>query len=280
MPSLRKKIIGLLIDQAKELNVVTDEQGYVNSPEDNLITKFATWDQIEIELRKGGGNELEAKKGKKAKFNALHSSAALCVNSFAIFKEYPRQVIFLNEKYYHTARFEKKLSTGISSPNLDFFLESNETCIGIESKFLETVELKRPKNLDKYIARRKEIDNIPEELFELIQLYIKANYKGYLDIGQLIKHSIGLIRYSKINHTKPKLVYIYWTPEDDGSFPPAFKKHKDEVDAFTTKIKPFIDFVPIRYEDFWAEMALNKNLTKYFIQVMSRYQIPASFLQD
>lgn len=280
MPSLKKRITGLLIEKAMAQGVQADEQGYVNSVKDNLITEFTTWDQIERELRGGDGNELGAKGGGKPKFYALHSSAALCVNNFAVFKEYPKEVNFLNEKLYRSERFEKRLPTGISNPNLDFFLESKETTIGIESKFLEILELHKPKNLDKYVDRKGEIDNIPQGLFELIQYYINIEYCGYLDIAQLIKHSIGLIRYSHDNRTKPKLVYIYWTPEDDSSLPSEFMHHKLEVDDFSDRILPFIEFIPMRYQDYWEEMALNKNCTKYIIQLMKKYQIPASSLID
>jgi hypothetical protein len=278
MKKLKKKIVDLLIAEAKARGLDVDANGYVNSIEDNLITEFTAWDQIEIELKNGDGNELVAKGGGKPNFYALHSSAALCVNNFAIFKEQSKEVSFLGEKFYNTKRFEMKLNTGISHPNLDFFLESEKSTIGIESKFLETLERKNPKNLDKYINRRKEIDNIPEELFELIQFYITSEYLGYLDVAQLIKHSIGLIRRSSFEKTKPKLVYIYWTPEDDGFLPTEFKKHKLEVEDFSNKIKPFIDFIPMRYEDFWQDITSENNFDCNILKLMGRYQIPSAKL--
>lgn len=57
----------------------SDTKGYVRSPVDNLVPGVRL-EQFEDDLRKGAGDEL------RMKFCALHSSAALAVNTFAPFK--------------------------------------------------------------------------------------------------------------------------------------------------------------------------------------------------
>ena len=78
------------------------------------------------------------------KFNAIHSSSALAVNNFAPFKEQFDSLSFMNYSNFIEASFEKKLPTGISTPNLDFYLETKFEIIGIEAKFTEHLSKKLP----------------------------------------------------------------------------------------------------------------------------------------
>lgn len=184
MNNLQQKIVFALIEKAKMLGLNPDDQGYLPSIRDNLIYTFPCWDQIEVELKNGNGNELKPSVGcGKPKFCALHSSSALCVNTFSIIKENARNFEFQGQRNFKSARFEMKLSTGISQPNLDFFLKNSEVAIGIESKFLENLYLKSPKDLEKYLLRREEISDIPDDFFYLIKHYREVEYIGYLDVG-------------------------------------------------------------------------------------------------
>ena len=141
---LEKAIEAHQTDYLKHKNVV---DGYLVSAKDNLIEPFPNcWEQIEREFNEGDGNELKPKEGKKPKFCAVYSSSALCVNNFVPFKEHHAELSFLNYSGFDEARFEKKLSTGISFPNLDFYLENKTTVIGIESKFTEGAFSKKWRN--------------------------------------------------------------------------------------------------------------------------------------
>ena len=93
----------------------TDEKGYIISmkPEDNLYKTLDNWDKIKDEIGKGQGSELTVDKNGRMKFCALHSSSALCINNFAIFKQNPKNISFLD---YTDAKYFSKIN-GVSIIN-------------------------------------------------------------------------------------------------------------------------------------------------------------------
>jgi len=246
------------------------EKGYLESrnPEDNLIKKFTNWEEIKKELGNGNGNELENK------FLAIHSSSALCVNNFAPFKENKDKIYFCGYSNFYEAEFEKKLWTGISTPNLDFYLENSNTIIGIESKFTEyfNADFEHTKNnLCKYY-NRKELNYLHKDFMNNIVLqYISESEKMYLDVAQLIKHSIGLINESKKVNKKAILVYIFWEPENWQEVENC-KKHKKELDAFSKRISKFIEFQHFSYSEFWKEYENCELVKKHIALVKQRYE--------
>lgn len=56
--NVQSKVIALISQRAKNLGIEVNEKGYVKSVNDNLITNYNSWSQIENELRNGAGNEL------------------------------------------------------------------------------------------------------------------------------------------------------------------------------------------------------------------------------
>ena len=118
-----------IIDNLRKLTTKSiDEKGYLSSmnPVDNLLPNVTNWNIISSEIGKGQGSELKIEKNGRMKFCALHSSAALCVNNFATLKQNKDAISFLKYSNFTEAVFEKKLSTGISTPNLDFYLENSK----------------------------------------------------------------------------------------------------------------------------------------------------------
>jgi len=236
----------------------TDEKGYILSmnPEENLFKKLDNWNEIEAEIGKGQGSELKIDKNKRMKFCALHSSSALCVNNFAMLKQSPCEITFLDYENFTEATFEKKLSTGISTPNLDFYLENDNTIIGIESKFTEylTSSIEHTKeNLSKYFMR-EELNFLPRLFESVILNYINCPNKMYLDVAQLIKHSIGLLKNK--GDKEAILVYIYWTPKDlnsNGEYKKIYEQHKYEIEDFEKRINKFLKFEYLSYTEFWGK---------------------------
>lgn len=193
--------------QKKGFNI--DDKGYIKSmnPKDNILSTITNWNDIELDLKNGSGGELKKDGNNRMKFCALHSSSALCVNNFASFKEHKDKISFCGYSNFKKSVFEQKLPTGISTPNLDFYLENNDMIIGVESKFTEclTESLQHTKeNLCKYFMR-KELDYLPRLFDGLILHYMNCPDKMYLDVAQLIKYSIGL----KKNKTNKKALLVY-----------------------------------------------------------------------
>ena len=243
--------------QLQKLGLILDQKGYLKKSEDNILQIVNEWSTIKNELSSGQGSELKPNKNGVIKFNAAHSSSALCVNNFAHFKEYPHQSSLLQFRNFEVIQFEKKLHTGISKPNLDLYLETSAEVIGVESKFTEHLCPKKPnKNLDKYI-NRSELVYLPSSFNEILWHYIDEKRKYYLDVAQLIKHAIGLRRTSeRINSKKPVLVYIYWLPENSHDFA-AFHKHQNEINEFQARISKFVDFYHLSYIKYWSSQELH-----------------------
>ena len=247
-----------IIQKLKEKSTkVTDEKGYIASmnPEDNLCKTIDKWTIIKDEIGKGQGSELKIENG-RMKFCALHSSSAFCVNNFAIFKQNPKDIIFLQNTDFTEAVFEKKLFTGISTPNLDFYLENSETIIGIESKFTEylTSKTKHTKeNLCKYFMR-EELHFLPRLFDSVILNYLNSPDKMFLNVAQLIKHSIGLLKNK--GNKKPILVYIYWKPKSwnlSSEYQKIHEQHNYEIEDFAKRISKFLIFKHLSYSELWED---------------------------
>ena len=257
------------------LQTILDSKGYVGTPEENLITQFPNWKEIKAELDNGQGSELKPDKNGVIKFNAVHSSSALGVNNFAPFKEHHTRFTFVGFSGFAQASFEKKLPTGISTPNLDFYLETRKEMIGIESKFIETLNAKLPNlegNLDKYIARFAQLKFKSTSFKKLIEYYIGVKSKMNLDVAQLLKHTLGLLNPdNNPKSLKPVLVYIYWQPTNWKSFK-EYTDHETELKDFAKRIKPFITFKALPYSKFWSDQAKNPLFAAHITKMKKRYE--------
>lgn len=277
----REETINILIKHFNALGIHTNSQGYVLNNEDNLITQFNNWGVIQNEIGNGNGSELKPDSNGVIKFNASYSSSALCVNNFAPFKEMKDKFSLFNYSGFTEATFEKKLPTNISIPNLDFYLESAYEVIGIESKFIEVLDCKLPNNnLSKYIAKRQQLSYLPDNFFKIMEYYICKDFKMNLDVAQLIKHSIGLIKRSISKYkfvlnsmlVKPILVYIYWQPVNWYKFD-LYQKHEDEINEFKSIINDYLIFIPISYLEFWKCYENDNLFGNHIKKVKSRYYI-------
>jgi len=263
----------------KKIGMEFDNKGYVKHPEFNLIEKFDNWIEIKNELEDGQGGELKPDKNRIIKFCAVHSSAALCVNNFSLFKKNIEKFTFNNYSNFKDSSFEKKLPTGISTSNLDFYLESPTTIIGFESKYTEYFTAKSPNiNLEKY-KTTKVLNYLPKDFTLLLDKYINIQEKFFLDTAQLIKHSIGLINRNEMKKKfvsnkiddKPVLVYIYWEPKNNND--KLFKKHKNEIESFKKDIDKFVTFISMTYSDLWEMYENNELYKNQFSKVRNRYDI-------
>lgn len=277
-PNIKNKIIS----HSKSIGLNPDTKGYLEEEQKNLVAIFENWNVIFDELYCGQGSELKPNKNGVVKFRAVHSSAALCVNTFAPFKHNKSNFTFLDYSGFKEATFEKKLPTGISTPNLDFYLENECAIIGIESKFTEVLSKKAPNhdhNLEKYKEREK-LAYLPDAFADILQHYIDCKESLYLDVAQLIKHSIGLINKAKkpesINKT-PILVYLYWQPNNWNEYD-KYITHADEIASFQKRmlnlsIEKIISFIPMSYIEFWELFKNDPNFASHIELVKKRYSI-------
>ena len=285
----QKIILQSIIAHSKDI-LQDFENNYCNQPEKNLIYQYKSWPKIKKNFLKGGGSELTSnKKGELPKFQAIHSSSALCVNNFALIKENADKFKFNAESNFdaESASFEKMLNTGISTPNLDFYVENPNAIFAFESKFLETTTPKHPNktdqkgfgNLKKYVNRQNELkvsNNFPLDKFisNVLAHYINANDLMFLDVSQLIKHMLGI---ANIESSKKKnLVYIYWLPTNYKSIE-LYSKHEQELIEFKNHIEPFNDYVnfqSLSYLQFWEDKNVRETIGLNHIQALEkRYKL-------
>jgi len=246
-----------------------NKNGYVLNNSDNLINGLNV-DLFRDDLMQGSGNELISK------FNALYSSSALAVNNFAIVKKYRKDFSFLDYSNFDNADFERQFKTGLSGtpPNLDFALENKDTVIAFESKYLELLDKKKVVFKDSY--NKSNLSYLNDFWFNLIDSYVDNEL--FLDVAQLIKHSIGLINYKRNlpdkQTKKVLLIYIFWTPINSDKFS-EYIQHSNELNKFTDNIKKQsdIEFVSMTYNQFW-DLYQNIPIFKvHFDKLRTRYSI-------
>lgn len=174
------------------------------------------------------------------------------------------------------------MPTGISTPDIDFYIKNNSSIYAFESKYIEHLTPKLPNcirsgetvgNLQKYVDRQHEL-NLPDRFIdEILQYYINCQKKMYLDVSQLIKHAIGIMNND--TDLKKTLVYIYWLPVNHQDFE-LFEKHQAEIQKFKERVLPFnsyINFHSISYIDFWNGLENNERFGNHVKKVKQRYNI-------
>ncbi len=257
----RKLFEKAITEKCKKPNI----NGYFLNNSENLLDGI--YENIYREdLMSGRGNEL------KSKFSAIFSSSALTVNNFSIAKEYRSKFNCFDYSNFNKAQFERQFQTGLGGapPNLDFTIENKDVVIAFESKYLETTKKKKAKFVDSY--NKEKLDYLDDLWFTLIRKY--KDFNSYLDVAQLIKHSIGLINYKRKNSQKNIiLVYIYWTPDNFRTIP-NFIEHQNDLIKFEKDIKKSKDliFISITYNEFW-KLYDNSIFNEHFDKMRKRYKI-------
>jgi hypothetical protein len=249
--------------------VVPDNKGYVKWPIENLIPGVELND-FEADLRGGSGDEL------RIKFCAVHSSAALAVNSFTYFKKCPQHLYLLGRTGFSKPIFERQCPTGLGGtpPNLDIWLESPTEVVAIESKFLEYFTQKEAKYAASY--KREAVDS--EDCWWDLLKQSKTKGKQYLDEAQLVKHYLGLRNFMgeqnvKQNVKKVTLLYLFWEPRNADSID-ACKRHREEVEAIKDKVSGSqIQFEWTTYSRLWNEWNQIPQMTTHVANLRARYEV-------
>lgn len=256
----RKIFEQAIIKKANKPNL----NGYVLDNSNNLIDGVDV-DLFQNDLMQGSGNEL------KNKFNALYSSCALAVNNFAFVKKHLADFTFLNYSDFNNAIFERHFNTGLGGtpPNLDFAIENDDTVIAFESKYLEPLDTTEAVFTESY--NKDNLKYLDDFWFSLIKKY--QNKYLYLDVAQLIKHSIGLINFKRKTKKNIILVYIYWVPDNYDEYS-EYLKHSKELVEFSNSLNNYSDlrFESLTYNQFWDSYD-NTNLFKgHFDNMRKRYK--------
>lgn len=179
-----------------------NENGYLSAIEENLFQ--AMNNSTRQSFIDGSGGELEDSSSSPAKMKALYSSSALAVNVFDYWVSRDKTTLSnamnLGDAILRI-QFEEKFPTGLKGtpPNLDIVLElSGGHVVGIESKFSEWLTPKsaseKPFAPSYFRGNTRMWDKNGLSKTQLLAEDIAAGKKSfwYLDVAQLLKHSLGL----------------------------------------------------------------------------------------
>ncbi len=244
-----------------------DAKGYVSKPEYNLVSGIEMKD-FQEDFEGANGNELYKK------FRAAHSSSALVVNTFARWKKDPTSLDIFGNTNFNRMTFEGKCSTGLGGtpPNLDILLTSDDSIIGVESKFTEYLKPKKPHFSSSY--QREKLPQAEDEWWNLLEK-VRDGSPQYLDAAQLIKHYLGL-RYLNnkegfANH-KITLLYLFWEPENWKDYD-VLKKHRKEIENFTNQVKSSsVKFIAKSYSELWKTWDEQTNIVDHVENLRARYR--------
>lgn len=167
-----------------------DRRGYVQLPTDNLVDGVSL-ELFEDDLRRGRGNELQMK------FCAAHSSAALVVNCFAWFKraDHLNKLQLLGEQGAISLCFERQCPVfkGGTPPHFDVWIERDHSIVAVESKLMEYFTAKAAQFSCAYDG--SDCQMLMEEMWQKVYRRVNLSEECCLDVGQLIKHYLGIRRY-------------------------------------------------------------------------------------
>jgi hypothetical protein len=209
-------------------------------------------------FRAGEAAELKEFPRHPAKLRALFSSAALVINVFEWWAGHDAAPLLRAlgiEGRVHAVDFEARfpISADGTPPNLDVALRlAGGRCIGIESKFTEWHEPRRPARIrfkEKYFPPGLPLwtdRGLPacQALAEALQ-HGRARYR-FLYATQLLKHALGLATQCRAGWS---LCYLYY--EWSG---PAAREHRRELADFAQRVGAELDFRWLSYQDLFQRL--------------------------
>jgi hypothetical protein len=219
--------------------------GYVPSIEYNLLPRVHPSHFVD-DFNNGDGRELESK------FLAIHSSAALAVNTFGCFKIEPRSLQLADSTGFKSVAFEARCHTGLRGgrpANLDLLAQGAARIVAVESKCTEHLEPKVPRFSPAYAEQIRDARRDGPWFRAMTAIVEQPASFALLDAAQLIKHAFGLARC--FEGQQVTLLYLYWEPSYAARHP-IFGRHKHEVTRFSDLVSGgFPEFRAQSYRDLW-----------------------------
>ncbi len=249
-----------------------DEKGYVSDASQNLIEGVHLFD-FEADLRQGDGNEMGGK------FRAAHSSSALAVNTFGLFKSDPTALRLLGGGGFTRLTFERKCPHGLAgrrSPNLDVVAEGPSGVIAVESKCLEPLTAHVANFSPAYDAEIRDGRRRTAWLQEMLRLIEEPRTYRWLDAAQLVKHAFGVAH--TFTDLPVTLLYLFWEPSNSEAYS-IFAEHRAEVARFAASISDGgPEFVAMSYPELWGSWGASPQpgwLQAHVGRLRARYAVAA-----
>lgn len=266
------KLIGSQVEYGRQI--------YTTNLEDNLFQPLH--EASRIELLAGDGGELESRKDRVAKIQALHSSSALGINVFDYWRGLSDisnvceacKLIKSGSELSGEIKFEQKFSIDDRfqfSPNIDvvIYIKGHQQykAFGIECKFTEAYSSRHHGGLDpKYFENTKSWTHLTNTYEFAKQISPEDDQFNYLHGAQLIKHILGMNR--EFGHKKYRLLYLWY----DALGKPGYK-HRKEIEEFKRIVRADgVVFHDITYQELILNLAKQRDEhVEYVAYLTDRY---------
>ncbi len=239
---------------------------FAHSVIDGITTEMFCCDLI-----RGDGGELSNSSGSAPKFNSISSSASLAVSTFAPWKnrlsELSIDIGSQGLTGFNKLEFEHIALTAIPGakkhPNLDVWLESDNSILAVECKFCEFLSKRTEKASLNHAYKRLATDQKMDSLWvKAIDLVIDiSGYCKYrfFEATQIFRHYFGVLN----SGTKEKhLLYLYWHPDNkDWMDIHPFDMHMKELTEFSELVSQAADvhFHYMSFNELWEQWSLTNN---------------------
>ena len=233
----------------------------------NSVIDGITADMFCCDLIRGDGGELSNASGSAPKFNSIVSSTSMAVSTFAPWKNRLRELtIDLGSqqlKGFNKLEFEHIAKTAIPGakkhPNIDVWLENDDTILAIECKFCEFLSKRDEKaSLNPSYKRFATEQKMHSPWVEAIDVVTNKNgiskYQ-FFDAVQIIRHYFGLLNSGQ---KEKHLLYLYWHPEnEDWMDIHPFDLHMKELREFSELVSQTTDvhFHYMSFNELWKRWA-------------------------
>ncbi|MFO1066948.1 MAG: hypothetical protein U1E14_00305 [Geminicoccaceae bacterium] len=282
--SVRHRAIAALEAAASAVRpgVPRPRPGYLPDWQDNLLPDLdpASF-TADVALGDGGELAVDPRNG-VCKFQAVHSSAALCVNVFAPLRSTPEALTLPGMTGAISLSFERQLPMWPGNghgrgraPNLDLVVEAAGSAIAVESKCIEYLDPAKPASFRPSYATELPPEARASAWFAVMQRLIAepVAYR-HLNAAQLVKHAFGMIH--SLGQPRRTLLYLYWEPRDAADHP-VFAEHRAEIDRFADLVRDdaAVTFEAMSYPELWAswDAAGSNFLPAHVAALRRRYDV-------
>jgi len=258
------------LDWADRAGIVYDKtNGRTVRVNDNF---FAPLDPETLaEFMSADGNELGID-GSAGKISSLHSSSALVCNVFNIWRRRPLAPLLRAlaiENKPNSLRFEQRVPTGLrgKAPNLDLLIsgESGTRVTAIECKFTEPFTRGDRGGFSPAYFRDENLWSGLGNCRDLAEANKSSSKFRHLDIGQLLKHILGLHR--NLTYEGFELLYLWYDlPGNEEA-----SQHRSEVEQFSQLVSHEVHFRDMTYQELFYVLLPNIRGTDYAKYLMRRY---------
>ncbi len=245
---------------------------YTKRVEDNIFNN-ELHHETKREYERGKGHELE---GKRAHMKSLRSSSALVVNVFDYWRRQGKIQDIAKccgaEGAISGMEFEKThpiKGLNRTPPHLDIEF-AGRIPLAVESKFTETYNRKtrrdnKDTHLDIYLEYCDIWKGIPKVKALADSIVQQSGFRTdfeYLDVPQLIKHTLGL---NCSYHGQFSLLYIWYKINSNEA-----EQHEQELAMFSTSVKSEISFQTMTYQELFNNIKLLSDVDSAYLKYLER----------